>query len=81
MDRTATLGLSVKGEPWNRPNDTIGLAGALTYGWKQILEAYYDFQVWKTAHFSFDYQFVNNPAFNRDRGLVSVIGARLHWQF
>src|SRR5204863_7027666 len=29
VDRTATLGLRVTGQPWDRPNDTIGLAGVL----------------------------------------------------
>jgi high affinity Mn2+ porin len=29
VDRTATLGISVKGEFWHRPNDTFGLAGVL----------------------------------------------------
>jgi high affinity Mn2+ porin len=106
VDRTATLGISVKGDFWHRPNDTVGLAGALngiskvhqdffaagglgilagdralTYGLEQILETYYDFQVWKTVHVTLDYQFVNHPAFNRDRGPVSVFGARLHWTF
>jgi len=106
VDRTATLGVSIKGESWHRSNDTFGLAGvlngisrvhrdflaagglgilagdgALTYGVEQILETYYDFGVWKTLHVSLDYQFVNHPAFNRDRGPVSVIGARLHWAF
>jgi high affinity Mn2+ porin len=28
-----------------------------------------------------DYQFIVNPAYNRDRGPVSVIAARLHTQF
>jgi len=28
-----------------------------------------------------DYQFIANPAYNRDRGSVSVIGIRLHTQF
>ena len=28
-----------------------------------------------------DYQFIVNPAYNRDRGPVSVIGTRLHAQF
>ena len=27
-----------------------------------------------------DYQFISDPAFNRDRGPVSVFGARLHWE-
>ena len=28
-----------------------------------------------------DYQFIVNPAYNRDRGPVSVVGTRLHYQF
>jgi high affinity Mn2+ porin len=51
------------------------------YGSEDILEAYYSAQLagWLTA--SADYQFIANPAFNRDRGPVSVLGARLHAQF
>jgi high affinity Mn2+ porin len=30
---------------------------------------------------TFDYQFIDNPAYNRDRGPVSVIASRLHTQF
>jgi high affinity Mn2+ porin len=29
VDRTATLGLSIKGEPWGRPEDTLGVAGVI----------------------------------------------------
>jgi len=106
VDYTATLGFSVKGEVWHRPDDTFGLAGVangishnhqeffaaggtgilagdgdLTYGWEKILETYYDFGIWKTIHASLDYQFITDPAFNQDRGPVSVFGARLHWEF
>ena len=106
VDRTATLGLSIKGEYWHRPNDTFGLAGvlngitrvhqeffeaggtgilagdgALNYGWEQDMETYYDVQIWKTLHGALDYQFVSNPAYNRDRGPISIFGARLHWEF
>jgi high affinity Mn2+ porin len=55
--------------------------GNLSYRWEKIIEAYYDFQVWKTVHASLDYQFISDPAFNRDRGPVSVFGGRLHWEF
>jgi len=55
--------------------------GALNYGWETALETYYDFEIWKTIHGAVDYQFINSPAFNRDRGPVSVFGARLHWEF
>jgi len=106
VDRTFTLGLSLKGESWHRPDDTLGIGGiltgaatvhheflaaggtgilagdgALTYGMEKAMEFYYDFQVWKTIHLTLDYQFVANPAFNRDRGPISVLGARLHLEF
>ena len=55
--------------------------GALAYGWEKILETYYDCDLSKTVHLAVDYQFVSDPAFNADRGPVSFIGARLHWQF
>jgi high affinity Mn2+ porin len=55
--------------------------GNLNYGWEKILETYYDAAVWKTVHVAVDYQFIDDPAFNRDRGPVSVFGLRLHWQF
>jgi high affinity Mn2+ porin len=101
-----SLGLSVKGESWLRPNDTFAVAGVmsgiskaaqkffaaggtgilagddgLNYGWEEMIETYYDCDVWKTVHFAVDYQFIANPAFNRDRGPVSVFGGRLHWEF
>jgi high affinity Mn2+ porin len=106
VDRTGSLGVSVKGAIWNRPNDTVGLAGvingisrvhqeflaaggtgilagdgALNYGLEKTLETYYDVGIWKSVHAALDYQFVIDPAYNRDRGPVSVFGARLHWEF
>ena len=59
----------------------LGGDGALNYGWECVLETYNDFHIGKTIHVAFDYQFVSNPAFNRDRGPVSIFGARLHWEF
>ena len=55
--------------------------GSLNYGLEKILETYYDFQVWKSLHAALDYQFITDPAYNRDRGPVSVLGARVHWTF
>jgi high affinity Mn2+ porin len=55
--------------------------GRLTYGLEKVLETYYDCQIWKTLHGAVDYQFISNPAFNRDRGPVSVFAARVHWEF
>jgi high affinity Mn2+ porin len=62
-------------------NDLLDGDGALTYGLEKAVETYYDFKIWKTIHTAVDYQFVINPAFNRDRGPVSILGARLHWEF
>ena len=53
----------------------------MNYGLEEILETYYDFQLCQYAHAALDFQFINNPAFNQDRGPVCVFGARLHWEF
>jgi high affinity Mn2+ porin len=49
-------------------------------GLEQIVEAYYLFPIYKW-NATLDYQFIVNPAYNRDRGPVSVIGARLESDF
>jgi high affinity Mn2+ porin len=48
---------------------------------EQIIEAYYDYAVSFSTHLSVDYQFINNPAYNTDRGPVNVFSGRLHWRF
>ncbi len=50
-------------------------------GPEQILETYYSVGVVAQAHVSLDYQFVKNPAYNRDRGPVSIFAVRFHAQF
>ncbi len=50
-------------------------------GAEQILETYYSFAAWSWAHLSFDYQWVKNPAYNTDRGPVSIFAVRIHAQF
>lgn len=47
---------------------------------EQIVEAYYSLPIasWRVT---FDYQYIGNPAYNTDRGPVSVIGTRLRKQF
>ena len=55
--------------------------GNLNYGMERALETYYDHTFRKQIHVALDYQFVANPAFNRDRGPVSVFGTRIHWEF
>ncbi|RTL63052.1 MAG: porin [Hyphomicrobiales bacterium] len=47
---------------------------------ERILEAYYAFPL-GGMRLTFDYQYVVNPAYNEDRGPVSIIGTRLRKQF
>ena len=49
-------------------------------GPEKILETYYTLSVY-AWQVTFDYQFITNPAYNRDRGPVSVVATRLHTQF
>lgn len=51
------------------------------YGLENVAETYYSAQLtsWLTA--SVDYQLIVNPAYNLDRGPVSVLGARFHAEF
>jgi high affinity Mn2+ porin len=50
-------------------------------GAEQIVETYYSAAVLSWAHVSLDYQWVKNPAYNTDRGPVSIIAVRVHAQF
>jgi high affinity Mn2+ porin len=49
-------------------------------GPEQILETYYSIPVLHYANLSADYQFINNPAYNEQRGPVSVFQLRLNIQ-
>lgn len=50
------------------------------YGTEDILEAYYNATLTGWLNAGADYQFIANPAYNRDRGPVSVFALRLHAQ-
>jgi high affinity Mn2+ porin len=50
-------------------------------GDEKILESYYSYALPQSWKITFDYQYIVDPAYNRDRGPVSVFGTRLHWQF
>jgi high affinity Mn2+ porin len=52
--------------------------GRLNYRTEDILEAYYAWVIQKGLVTTFDYQFVANPAYNADRGPVSIFSARVH---
>jgi high affinity Mn2+ porin len=55
--------------------------GQLNYREERIVEAYYAYNVNKWSTLTFDYQFVANPAYNADRGPVSIFSARAHAEF
>jgi high affinity Mn2+ porin len=56
--------------------------GQLThYGLEKIFEAYYSYALTASTRLSVDYQFINDPGYNADRGPVNVFAGRLHWQF
>jgi high affinity Mn2+ porin len=50
-------------------------------GPEQILEAYYRAAASDFAQFAFHYQFINNPAYNRQRGPVSILTLQLHLKY
>lgn len=55
--------------------------GNLNYSPETIFETFYSFKIpkiWLTL--SPDYQFILNPAYNKDRGPVHVIGIRAHFE-
>ena len=106
IDASASFGGVLKGNGWGRPDDSIGLAGAinalsadhrafiaasglgiligdgaLNYHRERILETYYSLALLKKTTLTFDYQFIMNPAYNADRGPVSIFTARLHSDF
>ncbi|MBI3416037.1 MAG: carbohydrate porin [Verrucomicrobia bacterium] len=55
--------------------------GALRAAAEQVLECYYDCRLASWLHGALDYQFVNHPAYNRDRGPVSVFSVRVRANF
>lgn len=106
IDASLSLGASIKGTRWGRPDDVVGIGGAvnalskdhrdfiaagglgvligdgrLNYRNERILEAYYAVALNKQLTFTADYQLIVNPAYNADRGPVSIFSGRLHGEF
>lgn len=62
----------------------LGLAlgdGTLRYGPERSVETYYSYQLSKPLSISLDYQYIDNPGYNHDRGPASVVSARVHLTF
>jgi hypothetical protein len=104
IDRSLSAGGILKGRPWLRPADTLGLAFAVNgisaahrdyvasgglgsfigdgqlvnYGLEQIVEAFYVARFFNGMCFTLDGQYILNPAYNKDRGPVKILGVRQH---
>lgn len=107
IDRTASIGLSLKGTRWKRPSDVVGLAGVIDgiaknhrdylgagghgfiigdgrlphYSTEDAVEAYYLLKVVDHVFLTADFQFIDHPAYNSDRGPIFVSGFRVHAEF
>ena len=106
IDASLSAGLSIKGTKWGRPDDVIGIGGAinalsrdhrdfiaagglgiligdgmLNYRRERVFESYYALALNKAFTLTADYQFINNPAYNADRGPVHIFSGRLHGEF
>ena len=106
IDASLATGLSIKGTRWGRPDDVIGIGGAinalskdhrdfiaagglgvligdgaLNYRRERIFETYYAYALNKQITLTADYQLITNPAYNADRGPVSVFSGRFHGEF
>jgi carbohydrate-selective porin OprB len=55
--------------------------GRLRYATENILETFYSAAIVKEVWLSADFQRIFNPAYNADRGPVSVVSARFHYGF
>ena len=104
---SASVGFLLKGNQWNRADDSVGLAVAVNgisaaarayfaagglgiligdgqlphAGAENIVETFYSMRVVEHLPVSADYQYVVHPAYNRDRGPVSIFALRLHAEF
>jgi high affinity Mn2+ porin len=59
----------------------IGDGQLTNYGLEKIFEAYYSYALTPSTRLTFDYQFIDDPGYNADRGPVNVFAGRYHWQF
>jgi len=55
--------------------------GALSYGQEKIFEGFYTAHLWRGLFGAFDFQHINNPAYNQARGPVTVASLRCHVDF
>ena len=106
VNNSALIGLSIKGNKWDRPDDVLGLAyasngisnpninflkaggsnffcgdGNINYQREGIIELYYSVKINKVLWATADFQRINNPCYNSDRGPVNVYSVRMHFEY
>ena len=79
----AALGYAAARDLKGDKNHVIAIIGdgALNYRGENLFEIYYNLNIWKKVGLSLDYQHVQNPAYNADRGPVNFFAARVHAEF
>src|SRR5512133_3270093 len=55
--------------------------GYLTLGTERVLELFYSLNLYGPTWLSADLQHIHNPAYNIDRGPVTILGGRFHAEF
>jgi hypothetical protein len=55
--------------------------GGLTRGTERVIEAFYSLNVYGPSWLSADVQRISNPAYNIDRGPVTLLSGRIHSEF
>lgn len=55
--------------------------GKLTYGTETIFETYYKASISPSLHLSLNYQLIQNPAYNKDRGPIQLWAIRAHLDY
>jgi len=104
VNRSVSLGVVLKGNAWNRPADSLGLAAAFNGistaarayfaaggvgilvgdgqlphpASENIVETFYALRPAEHVTVSANYQYVVHPAYNPDRGPVSIFAIRVH---
>ena len=110
-DNSLSLGVTLFGKLWNRPDDHLGVAvlqnglsaarrnylqaggvsffigdyagpsQIINYAPEQIMETYYSWNLAKKVWFSANYQRIQNPGYNSDRGPANFFGMRVHAEY
>jgi high affinity Mn2+ porin len=55
--------------------------GRLNYALEKHLEAYYNWQLVKGIFVTADFQGIEDPGYNQDRGSVFIAGLRVHFEY